>query len=74
MFLFIRVAFGDGSNSSSVRFLLTRDSDVSHAVRAVWRTDAASDLVEVFLAFGVDHDSVLLAALRIKFLALCLVP
>lgn len=74
MFFFIRVAFGDGSSPSSVGLLLARDSDVSHSASTVWRTDAASDLVEAFLAFWVVHGSILLAALRVVFLALTLVP
>ena len=65
----ILVAGKGSASSAAVRVLGARDANIGHALGAVRRADAAANVVEALVAFGVPERSPLLAVAALVHLA-----
>ena len=60
--LLVFVADQRSASSTAVSAFSTRDANICHASWAVWRADAAADIMETIMAFGVPEVAPLFAA------------
>ena len=58
----VLVADQRSASSAAVSAFSARDANICHASRAVWRADAAADIMETIMALGVPEVAPLFAA------------